>query len=130
MSKYTCSIIAEDRRDVTTNCVPMPQRCNSIIKPYFYMVAKPLVFLGVVLTLLNGCQRSVSYQSINVFAKSGNYNQVLNRLDNHDWSNEENPALMMLYTEALVESGLQLPRKIFEKKVPAMVRDFFVGYYN
>lgn len=65
---------------------------------------------------------------MSLLAASLEYNKVLAELKTHPWDQEKDPALLMVYCEALVETGEPLPPSLASSSTPTHIREFAQRY--
>ncbi|MEK7079135.1 MAG: hypothetical protein AAB929_03620 [Patescibacteria group bacterium] len=90
-----------------------------------------IILLSSILLYLNRkpAENSDHIRIINL-ARSFAYEQILNEFSNYSWNLKKDPAMLMIYCEALVESRKEFPHSLKSPPLPAYMAEFAQAYYN
>jgi len=85
----------------------------------------------VICYLMLGCSRAtkMTVDEMLELAHSEKYNEMLKALSGYDICSSNDPKKLMLYIEALIETGNQLPKSMQNSSCPTHIREFATGYY-
>jgi predicted Zn-dependent protease len=104
-----------------------------MIKAYVYK--STTIILGVTFLISVSCSNKpqvegLNYNRISSLARSFSYNQILTEFNTYPWDREKDPSILMIYCEALVEGGKELPYSLKSPPLPAYMSEFAQGYYD
>lgn len=103
-----------------------------MIKFHFYKTT--CIVLGIVFLISANCskkpQAESNYNRISSLARSLSYNQILTEFNTYPWDREKDPSMLMIYCEALVESGKSFPSSLESAQLSTYKSEFAKGYFD
>lgn len=89
-----------------------------------------LLLVATVLWVSRERKADTVYNRITSLARSFSYGQILTEFSAYPWDREKDPAVLMVYCEALVEGGKSIPSFLKSPPLPMHIAEFAHGYFN
>lgn|SRR3990172_38982 len=101
-----------------------------LYKKAILAITLSIVWAIMLVSCESNLQHDIDYSRAASLARTLSYEKIVSGLKFHDWNKEQDPALLMVYCEALVEMRHKLPSVFRSQSIPHRVKQFAQGYYN